>query len=200
MNRIVIPENVDYERESKIIASDLHDYTYGITSDPLTQFAIIFSALIHDVDHPGVPNGRLAVEKPDLATNYRNKSIAEQNSVDLAWGLLTEARFEDLQKCIWSNKEEKRRFRQLVVNSVMATDIFDKDMKALRNKRWDKAFHRELQEAAPDFNQISVDHGINMKATIVIEHIIQASGKSGGSSPFILWKDDCLTIITLNSP
>jgi hypothetical protein len=41
LNRIVIPENVDYERESSDIASDLHTYTYGITSDPLTQFAIV---------------------------------------------------------------------------------------------------------------------------------------------------------------
>jgi Adenylate and Guanylate cyclase catalytic domain len=41
LNRIVIPENVDYERESSDIASDLHTYTFGITSDPLTQFAIV---------------------------------------------------------------------------------------------------------------------------------------------------------------
>jgi hypothetical protein len=41
LNRIVIPEDVDYERESSDIASDLHAYTYGITSDPLTQFAIV---------------------------------------------------------------------------------------------------------------------------------------------------------------
>jgi hypothetical protein len=31
-----------------------HDHTYGITSDPLTQFAVVFAALIHDV-HTGVP-------------------------------------------------------------------------------------------------------------------------------------------------
>lgn len=37
----------------KQIASDLHNYTFGITSDPLTQFAIVFAALIHDVDHWG---------------------------------------------------------------------------------------------------------------------------------------------------
>lgn len=54
LNRIVIPENVDYDRESNDIASDLHDYTYGITSDPLTQFAVVFSALVHDVDHTGM--------------------------------------------------------------------------------------------------------------------------------------------------
>ena len=86
-----------------------------------------------------------------------------------------ESRFKDLQQCIWSNTEEKQRFRQLVVNSVMATDIFEKDMKALRNKRWDKAFHRELQEAARELTQFNIDHETNMKATIVIEHIIQVT-------------------------
>jgi hypothetical protein len=117
---------------------------------------------------------QLAVEKPELATNYRNQSIAEQNSVDLAWSLLMEPRFKDLFACICSNKEERTRFRQLVVNSVMATDIFDKDMKSLRNKRWDKAFHRDLQEDTRT-SQVDRDEDINMKATIVIEHIIQAS-------------------------
>lgn len=36
-------------------AFTLHDPTYGITSDSLTQLACILSALIHDVDHVGVP-------------------------------------------------------------------------------------------------------------------------------------------------
>lgn len=54
LNRIVVPENIDYDRESNDVFSDLHDYTYGITSDPLTQFAVVFSALIHDVDHYGM--------------------------------------------------------------------------------------------------------------------------------------------------
>jgi hypothetical protein len=30
------------------MAAKLHTCTYGITSDPLTQFAIVFAALIHD--------------------------------------------------------------------------------------------------------------------------------------------------------
>eukprot|EP00980_Cylindrotheca_fusiformis_P025515 scaffold13958_cov118-Cylindrotheca_fusiformis.AAC.1 len=38
---------------------DLASHGYGITSDPLTQFAVVFSAVIHDVDHPGVPNTQL---------------------------------------------------------------------------------------------------------------------------------------------
>jgi class 3 adenylate cyclase len=174
LNRIVIPENVDYERESHAIASDLHDYTYGITSDPLTQFAIVFSALIHDVDHTGVPNGQLAKENPEMAELYRNQSLAEQNSVDMAWDLFLDPRYKALQECIAHNNEEKNRFRQLVVNSVMATDIFDKDMKALRNKRWDKAFHLDMQ-VGREIGNLNIEEDTNMKATIVIEHIIQAS-------------------------
>jgi hypothetical protein len=61
----------------------LHDHTYGITSDPLTQFACAFSALIHDCDHMGVPNTQLCKENPVLAAMYRSKSVAEQVSVDL---------------------------------------------------------------------------------------------------------------------
>ena len=64
------------------------DHGYGITSDPLTQFACAFAALIHDVDHPGVPNQQLVQEELDIAKFYKNKSVAEQNSLDLAWGLL----------------------------------------------------------------------------------------------------------------
>ena len=50
----------------------------------------------------------------------------------------------------------------------MATDIVDKDLKALRNARWDKAF----KKGGPDSDDEDEDH-VNRKATIVIEHLIQ---------------------------
>lgn len=49
----------------------------------------------------------------------------------------------------------------------MATDIMDKDLKALRNNRWNKAFHQGGVHAD--------QNNTNRKATIVIEHLIQAS-------------------------
>lgn len=69
-----------------------------------------------------------------------------------------------------SNRAELKRFRQLIVNSVMATDIMDKDLKQLRNARWDKAFDSSI-----DISTKSVGDSVNRKATIVIEHLIQAS-------------------------
>jgi len=52
LSRIVAPSDVEDNGDGKT----LHDHTYGITSDPLTQFACVFSALIHDADHSGVPS------------------------------------------------------------------------------------------------------------------------------------------------
>ena len=122
----------------------------------------------------GVPNAQLAKEKPEMAALYRDKSIAEQNSVDLAWDLLSDPRYKDLRDCIAADEEERKRFRQLVVNSVMATDIFDKDMKNLRNSRWDKAFHC-CSSGEQELANSNMEENRNRKATIVIEHIIQAS-------------------------
>ena len=59
----------------------LHDHTYGITSDSLTQFACAFSALIHDVDHVGVSNAQLVKEACPLVDRYGERSVAEQNSL-----------------------------------------------------------------------------------------------------------------------
>jgi len=99
---------------------------------------------------------------------YKGKSIAEQNSVDVAFDLLMDIQYQGLCNIIYTNEEEQKRFRQLVVNSVMATDIVDKELKSLRNARWEKAFQKEkLVESARDTN--------DRKATIVIEHLIQAS-------------------------
>jgi 3'5'-cyclic nucleotide phosphodiesterase/Adenylate and Guanylate cyclase catalytic domain len=178
LGRIVAPDAVveavaegDQDRKHDNLEAAMHDHTYGITSDPLTQFAVILSGLIHDVDHRGVPNFVLVTEDPTLASKYSNKSIAEQNSVDLAWKTLMDPRFEDLRRCIYDDETELLRFRHLVVNSVMATDVFDKELDALRKARWNKAFHEEQTSETQKQN-------IDRKATIVIEHLIQASDVS----------------------
>lgn len=165
---VVIPKKSDEMNEGDVAAM-LHDHTYGITSDPLTQFACVLAALIHDVDHTGVPNTTLVNEGAPIASVYKGKSVAEQNSVDITWNLLFDEAYGDLRGAIFSDMDELQRFRQLVVNSVMATDIMDKDLKVLRNARWDKAFNEEHMDKG------TLTDNVNRKATIVIEHLIQAS-------------------------
>jgi len=167
LNRIRAPD-LEIDENGK----QLHDHTYGITSDPLTQFACVFSALIHDVDHTGVPNAQLVKENSPIAALYKGKSVAEQNSFDISWDLLMEPAYKNLRRTIYCTASEFKRFRQLVVNSVMATDIVDKDLKKLRNDRWNAAFHGS--GASSSSTSEHKDDTV-LKATIVIEHLIQAS-------------------------
>ncbi|CAB9512393.1 cyclase soluble subunit alpha-3 [Seminavis robusta] len=172
MSRIVRPDDVfdsDVSSEMELV-QNLHAHTHGITSDPLTQFAVVFSGLIHDVDHDGVPNAQLVKEGTRVAQHYKNKAVAEQNSIDIALELLNEPAFEALRAAIHGTPGEKRRFRQLVINSVIATDIADKQLKELRNARWQKAFSPSSSTEGG-----SALDDVNRKATIVIEHLIQAS-------------------------
>jgi len=147
--------------------STSYDYTYGIYSDPLTVLAILFSALVHDSDHRGVSNVQLGMEEPEMAIIYKNKSIAEQNSLDIAWDLLMTEQFLVLRRALFTTETELQRFRQVVVNVVLATDIFDKDINEIRKKRWNRAFSENSSDNDVDTN--------DLRATIVIEHVIQAS-------------------------
>jgi len=178
LKRVVTPELTEEQLEvmqnlanedmnpDDIIAAHIHKSTYGINSEPHALLALTFSALIHDVDHPGVSNSQLANENPRLGEMYRNTSIAEQNSIDKAWDVLMQDQFSDLRECLFYSKEEIVLFRQLLVNMVLATDIFDKQLNDMRTSRWNKAF--------PE----NGDWDSNLRATVVLEHIIQASDVS----------------------
>lgn len=122
LKRVVAPELTaeeveNFQKKGVDIAMHIHDYTHGINSDPLTIFAMTFSALIHDVDHRGVSNMQLDIEAPELGARYRNKSTAEQNSLDIAWEALMQDRFSGLRRCMFYSTEEMMRFREIVVNS-----------------------------------------------------------------------------------
>jgi hypothetical protein len=66
LSRIVSTDDAGYEKKRRedVLLGDaseisedqdaydlyLHERSYGIRSDPLAQFSVVFSALIHDVD------------------------------------------------------------------------------------------------------------------------------------------------------
>ena len=171
LSRIVAPDDIlRHDDGTKDVASSLHDHTYGITSDPLTQFAVVLSGLIHDVDHSGVSNFQLIKEGHKQAKLFKGKSVAEQNSIVLAWEKLMSPRFKDLRECIYQDTADLERFRQLITNTVLATDIFDKELTGKRKARWEAAFNKEKSG-----DENNGEEEVNRKATIVIEHLIQAS-------------------------
>ena len=125
------------------------------------------------MEHPGVANGQLVKENSPIARRYNNLSVAEQHSVDVAWDILMSDVFADLQACIFPNDEEYKRFRQVVVNAVVTTDIFDKELKRAREIRWDNTYGNSANTKEEREKDV-----INRKATIVIELVIQVSDVS----------------------
>jgi class 3 adenylate cyclase len=172
LKRIITPDDVDYRADESgkilkahtVLSREIHETTYGISSDPLMQFAVVFSALIHDVDHTGLQNRQLVKKKDPLALSYLGKCVAEQHSIQCAWHMLMEDRYADLRRCIYQTDEDRLRFRQLVINAVIATDIADKELQTWRQNRWDKAFHEQTDGSTMD-----------RKATLLFEYILQAS-------------------------
>ncbi len=154
------------------VKKQFYSSTFGISSDVLLQFAVVFSAVIHDVDHTGVSNAQLVKEGHDVARQYSNKCVAEQNSVDIAWNLLTQDKYKDLLQCICINNSDRQRFRQLLVNAVIATDIADRELQQARKNRWERAFTVTAESTDDDS---ACKNDMDRKATIVFEYIIQAS-------------------------
>lgn len=155
-------------------AQSLHEHMFRISSDPLTQFACVFAALIHDVAHSGLPNAQLVQEGTDIAIRYAGQSVAEQHSLDVAWTLLLQPEYGQLRRTLCATEQELKRFRQLVVNSVLATDIIDPDLKAMRNDRWESAFSQSLEQPTIGAKTAPTTQH-DFTATLVVEHLIQAS-------------------------
>ena len=123
--------------------------------------------LIHDADHQGVPNVQLIKEGQAVAQIYRNRSVAENNSIAVAWDYLMLDDFAQLREFICPSLEELERFKELLDVCVLATDIADKELKDDRNQRWAKVFDKSNDTPLEQLN--------HLKAQIVLEHLIQAS-------------------------
>mmetsp|Transcript_28089 Transcript_28089/g.51185 ORF Transcript_28089/g.51185 Transcript_28089/m.51185 type:complete len:244 (+) Transcript_28089:1-732(+) len=73
-----------------------------------------------------------------------------------------------------------RRFKQLLINTVLATDIADKKRSTIGKIRWQKAFHPSQSSTHNSLDEISstqdrVASLRSLKATLVFEQIMQAS-------------------------
>ena len=62
-NKTTIDYNNELEYTQKNLGGcsrgEMHEFTFGITSDPMIEFACALSALIHDADHTGLPNAQV---------------------------------------------------------------------------------------------------------------------------------------------
>lgn len=132
---------------NKLVDMIVHQYpnetpahTFGFRDDPLMQFCMIFSAIIHDVDHRGIPNRQLALEDEDLAMKFNDQSIAENNSLSIAFFELRKQKYDKLRNIIFPQRKDYRRFRLACINLVLCTDIASPERTQLGKSKWKEAF------------------------------------------------------------
>ena len=86
----------------------------------LEIFAAIFSAAIHDVDHPGLTNQYLINTGSELALMYNDESVLENHHLAIAFKLLQNESHD-----IFFNLGKKQRqiIRKMIIDMVLATDM-----------------------------------------------------------------------------
>ncbi|XP_059078390.1 cAMP-specific 3',5'-cyclic phosphodiesterase-like isoform X2 [Tigriopus californicus] len=87
---------------------------------PLELMAAIFSAAIHDVDHPGLTNQYLINTSSELALMYNDESVLENHHLAVAFKLVQNPDFD-----IFVNltKKQRQTVRKMVIDMVLATDM-----------------------------------------------------------------------------
>lgn len=126
----------------------------------MTQFSILLAALLHDAHHDGLPH-------------HGDDGAIKKHSIDVAFAILMNPKYRELRQTIYKDEAEMRRFRQILVNAIMASNVTDEKLKDLRHKKWREAFEKQVTYSSILKHNPTVEN--NRKATIGIETLIQAS-------------------------
>ena len=126
--------------------------TFGIHNDPLAHWSVLFAALIHDVEHKGVPNRQLVVENDPLAVLYNDESVAEQRSLFIGFDQFLRPEFSVMREALFGGPEEAagaesyRRFRKLVIGLVLSTDIASPERTQLGKSKWKEGMYSQKKK------------------------------------------------------
>lgn len=130
---------------------------FGLRKDPIAQIALLFSGLIHDVQHHGVTNRQLCIEEHELSLLYNDQSVQEKNSLKIAFYEFIKPNYNALRTVLFGfnsyssslsdsfdedliTNSRYRYFRQTVVNAVLTTDIASPEQTVVTKMKWKEAF------------------------------------------------------------
>jgi len=155
------------ENMKEIIQDDVSSTIY----DPWLHFTIVFAALLHDIDHKGVPNSTLLKNCDEIALRYHGQydeclgSYAECNSITIGLSLLLgesdngdEAEigeggeYDEFARILQNGlgHDGQSSFYKTVTDLVLCTDIASKERRELGMKKWKRACCRskEVEEVS----------------------------------------------------
>jgi hypothetical protein len=130
--------------------------------DPWLHFGLTFAALLHDVDHKGLPNASLKTHSDPLSIRYGSPicmcSYAEWNSIDIGLSLLESDEFDLLRGVLLNahqtqnnnnrgddgnssgNNGGGENFLRMVQDLVLCTDIASSQRRELGMSKWERIF------------------------------------------------------------
>lgn len=86
----------------------------------LEVLTALFSAAIHDVDHPGLTNQYLINSSSELALMYNDESVLENHSLAVAFVLLKDSSCDILANL---SRKQRQMIRKMSIDMVLATDM-----------------------------------------------------------------------------
>jgi hypothetical protein len=134
--------------------------------DPWLHFGLTFAALLHDVDHKGLPNASLKTHSDPLSIRYGSPicmcSYAEWNSIDIGLSLLESDEFDLLRGVLLNHHNQNQsnnnrgddggadssnndsgggeNFLEMVHDLVLCTDIASSQRRELGMSKWERIF------------------------------------------------------------
>lgn len=157
----------------------------GTIYDPWFHFAIGLAALLHDVDHKGVPNRKLAAEQDPLSIQYGAEkymsSYAEWNSFDIGMDMLKSEEFSILRQAI-GNEE---RIFGMVKDHILCTDIASKERRDLCMQKWESfLLGNARRDSISTCKASNTDKNKSLRlfgfdaSRVIADHIMQAADVS----------------------
>jgi hypothetical protein len=92
--------------------------------EPVELFAILFSAVVHDVGHPGMNNLYQVHSQSDVAITYNDQSVLENLHAATAFQVFMGSNKDEKADVLACFSAEQRAFiRNFVIKTVLATDM-----------------------------------------------------------------------------
>ena len=112
-------ETVEGKRGQGSICTD-------IWRDSFAHFALVFSCLIHDVEHTGQSNKILVSKNHKIAQQFSGPA-AERNSIRVALELIFRRKYKRIREAIFPTVNDRFAFGKFIFWSILCTDIAAED-------------------------------------------------------------------------
>ena len=152
---------------------------FGKSLTKESHIAVILSAIVHDVAHPGVNNRFLVETWDDIAIQYNDSSVLENFHSAVAFNLM---RKEDTAVLTLLNTDQRRHVREMMITMILGTDM-SKHMSMCAD------FEKRIQDGIMDMED-------DAQAILALQVVVHAADISNPAKPWPLYKEWTTRIVT----